>query len=83
MVKNLFAMQKTRVRSLGWEDPLEEEMATHPNILTWEIPWTEEGYSPFGYKESEMTEQQTHFFFFFTFFSFLFFTGLFFFNFNL
>ena len=62
MVKNLFAMQKTRVRSLGWEDPLEEEMATHPNILTWEIPWTEKGYSPFGYKESDMTEQQTNFY---------------------
>ena len=30
------------VQSLGWEDPLEEDMATHPNILTWEIPWTEE-----------------------------------------
>ena len=31
-----------RVRSLGWEDPLEEEMATHYSILAWEIPWTEE-----------------------------------------
>ena len=45
MVKNLSAMQETQdtpVRSLGWEDPLEEEMATHSNILAWEIPWTEE-----------------------------------------
>jgi len=33
---------KTRVSSLGWEDPLEEEMATHPRILVWIIPWTEE-----------------------------------------
>ena len=35
-------MQETRVRSLGWEDPLEEEMATHSSILAWEIPWAEE-----------------------------------------
>ena len=35
-------MQETRVPSLGWEDPLEEEMATHSSILAWEIPWTEE-----------------------------------------
>ena len=41
-VKNLLAMQKTRVRSLGWEDPLEESMATHSSILAWRIPWTEE-----------------------------------------
>ena len=34
--------QETRVRSLGWEDPLEEEMATHSSILAWEILWTEE-----------------------------------------
>ena len=42
MVRNLPAKQETRVRSLGWEDPLEEEMATHSSILAWEIPWTEE-----------------------------------------
>ena len=42
MVKNLPAMQETRVRSLGWEDPLEEEIATHPGIPAWRIPWTEE-----------------------------------------
>ena len=35
-------MQETRVQSLGWEDPLEEEMATHPSILAWRIPWTED-----------------------------------------
>ena len=50
------------VWSLGWEDPLEEEMATHPTILTWETPWTEEGYSPLGCKESDMTERQTNFY---------------------
>ena len=38
MVKNLPAMQETWVRSLGWEDPLEEGMATHSNILAWRIP---------------------------------------------
>ena len=35
-------MQEMRVRSQGWEDPLEKEMATHSNILAWKIPWTEE-----------------------------------------
>ena len=35
-------MQETWVQSLGWEDPLEKEMATHSSILAWEIPWTEE-----------------------------------------
>ena len=42
MVKNLPTMQEMWVRSLGREDPLEKEMATHPSILAWEIPWTEE-----------------------------------------
>ena len=41
-VKNLPAMQKTWVQSLGWEDPLEEGMATHTSILAWKIPRTEE-----------------------------------------
>ena len=41
-VKCLPAMQETRVRSLGWEDPLEKEMVTHSSILAWRIPWTEE-----------------------------------------
>ena len=42
MVKNSPAMQETRVRSLGWEDPLEEGMAIYSSILAWRIPWTEE-----------------------------------------
>ena len=42
LVKNPPAMQETLVRSLGWEDPLEEGMATHSSILAWRIPWTEE-----------------------------------------
>ena len=42
MVKHLLAMQKTQVRSLGQEDPLEERMATHSSMLAWKIPWTEE-----------------------------------------
>ena len=53
MVKNLLAMQETQVRSLGQED----RMATHSSILAWKIPWTEDlvGYSPWGFKESDMT----------------------------
>ena len=42
MVKNLPAMQDTWIWSLGWEGPLEKEMATHTSILAWRIPWTEE-----------------------------------------
>ena len=42
MVTNLHAMQEIQVRSLGQEDPLEKEMATHSRILAWKIPWTEE-----------------------------------------
>ena len=41
-MKNLPAMQKTLVRSLSWEDPLEKEMATHSSILAWRVSWTEE-----------------------------------------
>ena len=41
-IKNLPAVQETRVRSLGLEDPLEKEMATHSSILAWKISWTEE-----------------------------------------
>ena len=41
-VKNLPAMQETRVQSLGLEDPLEKGMATHSSIFAWRIPWTEE-----------------------------------------
>ena len=42
LVKNLPAMQEMQVLSLGQEDPLEEEMATHSSILAWKIPWTGE-----------------------------------------
>ena len=42
MVKNLPAKKEMWVQSLGWEEPLEKEMATHSSILAWEIPWTEE-----------------------------------------
>ena len=42
IVKNLPAVQESQVQSLGWEDPLQEGMATHSSILTWRIPWTEE-----------------------------------------
>ena len=42
MIKNLVAMQETWVQSLGWEDPLEKGMATHPSIFAWRIPQTEE-----------------------------------------
>ena len=42
MVKRLSTMWKTQVRSLGWEDPLEKEMATHSSTIAWKIPWTEE-----------------------------------------
>ena len=59
-VKCLPAMQETRVRSLGWEDHLEREMATHSITLAWKLPCTEEptvGYSPWGQKESDTTER--------------------------
>ena len=42
MVKHLLTMRETQVRSLGWEDPLEKEMATHSGTLAWIIPWMEE-----------------------------------------
>ena len=52
--------QEIQVRSLGWEYPLEEEMATHSSILARIIPWTEE-YTPWGCKELDMTEHaHTH-----------------------
>ena len=41
MVKRLSTMQEMRVRSLGWEDPLEKEMAIHSSTIAWKIPWTE------------------------------------------
>ena len=57
LVKNLPAMQETQVQSLGQEDPLEKEMATHSSILAWRIPWTEElcGLQSMGSQESDMT----------------------------
>ena len=42
MIKNLPAMQETRVQFLGWEDPLEKDTAAHSGVLAWRIPWTEE-----------------------------------------
>ena len=59
IVKNLPAVQKTQVRSLAREDPLEKEMATHSSILAWRIPWTEElgGLQSTGLKESDTTER--------------------------
>ena len=56
-VKNLPVMQETQVQSLGQEDPLEKEMATHSSILAWEIPRTEEtgGLQPMGFQESDTT----------------------------
>ena len=50
------------VQSLGGEDPLEKEMATHSSFLAWKIPWTEklEGCSPWGHKESDRTEATEH-----------------------
>ena len=58
MVKNLAAVSETWVRSLGREDPLEEEMATHSSILAWRIPWTEEPGGLHGVAESQdVTEQ--------------------------
>ena len=69
-VKNRPAVQETQeaqVRSLGWEDPLEKEMAAYSSILAWSIPWTEEpgawwANSPWGRKGSDPTERltQTH-----------------------
>ena len=50
-VKNLPAMQETRVQSLGQEDPLEKRMASHSSILAWRIPWTEE---PGGLQSMEL-----------------------------
>ena len=57
-MKNLPEMQDTWVRSLGQEDPLEKEMATHCSILVWRIPWTKElvGYSPLGCNELDPSE---------------------------
>ena len=58
-VKQLPAIQESWIRSLGWEDPLENGMATYFSIFAWKIPWMEEPgglYSPWGLKELDMTE---------------------------
>ena len=57
LIKNLPTMQGIWVRSQGWEDPLEKEMATHSSILAWRIPWTVQSM---GHKESHMTERCSH-----------------------
>ena len=61
LVQNLPAMQETPFQFPGWEDPLEEGMATHSSILAWRIPWTKEpGRLQFrGCKESDMTKHTT------------------------
>ena len=58
MARSLPALRGTRVPSLGWEDLLEKEMATHSSILNWRIPWMEEHGRPqsMGHKESDTTE---------------------------
>ena len=58
-LKRLPAMWETWIRSLGREDPLEKERATHSSILAWRISWTEElgGLQSTGHKESDMTER--------------------------
>ena len=58
-LKRLPAMRETWVQSLGREDPLEKEMATHSSILAWRIPWTKElgGLQSTGHKESDTTER--------------------------
>ena len=60
-VKDLPAVQETWVRSVGWEDPLEKEMATHFSILAWKSHGQRSlvGCSPWGLKESDTTEQLT------------------------
>ena len=56
MVKHLPAVQETWVQSLGWEAPLEKEMATHYSILAWKIPRGSSLVGQWGHKESDMTE---------------------------
>ena len=60
MVKNSPAMQETQVRSLGWDNPLENGMATHSSIFAWRISWTEEPdglHTIHGVAESDRTER--------------------------
>ena len=63
MIRNLSAMQETQVRSLGRKDPLEKEMATHPSVLVWRIPWTEEpvGLQSMGLQnQTQLSNFHTH-----------------------
>ena len=62
LVKNLLAIQEMRVRSLGWEGPLDKEMTTYSNILAQEMPWTQEsgGLQFMGCKESDMSYRLNH-----------------------
>ena len=62
LVKNPPAMQETWIRFLGQENPQKKEMATHSNILAWEIPWREEpgGLQSMGSQESDVPEQLNH-----------------------
>ena len=62
MIKTVPAMQETWVQSLGWEDPLQKGMATHSSILSWRFHGQRSlvSYSPWGRKESAMTERLTH-----------------------
>ena len=61
-LKHLPAMQETWVQSLGWEDPLGKEMATHSSILPWEIPWTEEPGDHMGSQRvgHDLANEHTH-----------------------
>ena len=63
MVKHLSTMWETRVRSLGWDDPLEKEMAIHSSTNAWKIPWTEEPgrLQPMG--SQRVTAERLHFHF--------------------
>ena len=56
LIKNPPAMQETRAQTLGWEDTLEKEMATHSSILAWETPWTEK---PDGLQSKVSQESDT------------------------
>ena len=62
IAKHPSSTRETQVQSLGREDPLEEEMATHSSVLAWRIPCTEEpgGLQSMGHKKSETIEQLTH-----------------------
>ena len=60
MVKCLPTVRETWVLFLGQEDPLEKEMETYSSTLAWKIPWTVAGYSPWGCKELDTTEQLRH-----------------------